>query len=78
MAACREEYLNQTLHSLAGLRGLDGVSLYISQDGKHKGVRGLVERAAKHRSFSKPAVRRFEHWEHPRVPELGWDQVYNL
>ena len=77
-AACRPDYLNQTLQSLAGLRGLQGVSLYISQDGKHKGVRSLLERAAKNQSFQEPAVRHFEHWEHPRAPELGWEQVYNL
>ena len=74
LGACRAEYLNQTLQSLAGLRGLQGVSLYVSQDGKNQGVRRLVERAA-NQSFLEPAVRRFEHWEHPREPALGWEQV---
>ena len=74
LAACREHYLETTLQSLARLRGLQEITLYVSQDGQHQGVRSLVERIAAE-SFRSPAVRHFEHWEHRRMPLLGNGQV---
>ena len=74
LIACREGYLETTLQSLAGLRGLQDITLYISQDGQHQAVRSLVQRIAA-QSFATPAVRHFEHWEHRRMPLLGNGQV---
>lgn len=71
---CREEYLQETLESLAGLPGLRDVMVVVSQDGVHKGVQALVDRAAE-QHFRPPAVRDFEHWQHRRIASLGPSQV---
>ena len=70
----RADYLQTTLHSLAGLAGLQSFALIVSQDGQDRGVAELVQQLGPAR-FRPPAVRRFEHWQHPRKPLLGATQV---
>ena len=70
----RTEYLGKTLESLAGLSGLDRVTVYVSQDGQDTAVSDLVQQygqgvlAPPHTSF-------FEHWQRERVPQLGPEQA---
>lgn len=70
----REEYLEETLLSLASLKGLDQLTVYVSQDGTHPGVAALVERLGQ-THFKPPMARGFVHWQHPRNPLLGPNQV---
>ena len=74
MIACREGYLERTLRSLASLRGLERFSLYVSQDGDHPGVARLVQSTGKD-LMATASVLGFQHWQHPRKPVLGAQQV---
>jgi hypothetical protein len=71
---CRADYLRTTLQSLAGLRGLGNVTVIVSQDGNDSAVAQLVQDLAE-QQLRRPAVRAFEHWQHPRVALLGASQV---
>uniref|UniRef100_A0A1D2AAN0 Alpha-1,3-mannosyl-glycoprotein 2-beta-N-acetylglucosaminyltransferase n=1 Tax=Auxenochlorella protothecoides TaxID=3075 RepID=A0A1D2AAN0_AUXPR len=64
----RPGYLNQTLTSLAALPELADFTLYISQDGNHTGVQGVIET---HRAALAALTAGFESWQRPRVPQLG-------
>ena len=74
LIACREGYLERTMRSLASLRGLERFSLYVSQDGDHPGVARLVQSTGKD-LMATASVQGFQHWQHPRKPVLGAQQV---
>ena len=71
--ARRPEYLEQTLASLAGLKGLHRFSVYISQDGTNSKVAEVISRLGSKR-FRRQS-QKYEHWQRERVPQLGPDQV---
>ena len=65
----RTDYLNQTLHSLAGLEGLSRFAVYVSQDGGEERVAQVVAAAA---PLLARRAARFAHWQKlPRVAALG-------
>ncbi|KAK9811645.1 hypothetical protein WJX72_007588 [[Myrmecia] bisecta] len=69
----RTSYLEKTLESMAGLAGLDQVSLYVSQDGNFTGVRDLVQRMRER--LSPPHTRAFQYWQRERVAQLRPNQA---
>lgn len=73
-ACCRTDYLDKTLASLAGLSGLDQVTVYISQDGQAAAVQEVVQEYGQ-TLLAPPATRGFQHWQRDRVPQLGPKQV---
>ncbi|KAL3157358.1 hypothetical protein ABBQ32_011839 [Trebouxia sp. C0010 RCD-2024] len=70
----RTEYLGKTLDSLAGLVGLDRVTIYVSQDGKDTAVANVVQQYGQG-ALAPPHTSFFEHWQRDRVPQLGPDQA---
>lgn len=73
----REEYLESTLNSLAGLDGLANFTVYVSQDGSHPGVAALIQQMGMSK-FKPPVARNFQHWQHPRTPLLDAEQVCQM
>lgn len=70
----RTEYLGKTLESLAGLSGLDRMTVYVSQDGQDIAVSDLVQQYGQG-LLSPPHTSFFDHWQRERVPQLGLDQA---
>ncbi|GAB4822166.1 hypothetical protein N2152v2_009212 [Parachlorella kessleri] len=66
----RVGYLNQTLHSLANLTGLERYTVYVSQDGNDTRVEQLVSGLSS-TLFGRGVARAFVHWMRPRVPQLS-------
>lgn len=71
---CRTDYLDKTLASLAGLSGLDQVTVYVSQDGQAAPVKNVVQEYGQ-KLLAPPNTRGFQHWQRDRVPQLGPKQV---
>ena len=74
---CRPEYLRQTLDSLSQLAGLEGMAVYISQDGDDSPVAAVVQSFAAD-ALAPPRTRAFQHWQHERNPQLGEHQASQL
>ena len=74
LCSCRVPYLEQTLTSLAELPGLQGMAVYISQDGFDEGVAKLVENFVDSQLMP-PVTKRVEHWQRDRKPLLSENQV---
>lgn len=66
--------MGKTLDSLAGLVGLDRVTIYVSQDGKDTAVANVVQQYGQG-ALAPPHTSFFEHWQRDRVPQLGPDQA---
>ena len=71
---CRTDYLGRTLSSLAGLAGLDQVTVYVSQDGQAAAVKDVVQEYGQG-LLAPPNTRGFQHWQRDRVPQLGPKQA---
>lgn len=71
---CRTEYLGKTLDSVAGLDGLDRVTVYVSQDGQDTAVADLVQQVGRG-ALAPPHTSFFEHWQRDRIPQLGPNQA---